>query len=84
MQGEQPVDKVSVGPTTVIGGGLGLVTFVGAGVAVLTGEATTEEVAVFASGVLVLVTVLGGRYAQAVVQILAEALGRLKIEKVER
>lgn len=66
--------EVPVGPATIAGGGVGLVAFVSAGVALVTGAATTEEIIVFGSGVVLLVTAMGGRYAQAAVQILAAAL----------
>lgn len=76
MEPGAQLDKVSVGTTTVAGGGIGLVTFVSALVAVLSGSGTTEEIVVLVVGASMIAMVLGGRYAQAVAKILAAALER--------
>lgn len=60
---------VSVGPSTMIGGGVSLAAFVAAVVAFIAGARDAATIGALATGVIVLVITLGGRYAQAVVQI---------------
>lgn len=64
---------VSVGPSTMIGGGVSLAAFVAAIVAFIAGARDAATIGALATGVIILVTTLGGRYAQAVVQIVQAA-----------
>lgn len=59
--------NVPVGVSTVAGGGVSLVAFVLAVIAFATGAHDAETLALLATGLVSLVTVLLGRYAQSLV-----------------
>lgn len=65
--------KVPVGVSTIAGGGVSLAAFVGALVAFVTGAHDAATIELLATGLVSLALVLGGRYAQAAVAILAAA-----------
>lgn len=60
------MQKVPIGPTTVLGGGVTLAAFVAAIVAVIQGARDEATIGALVTGVIGLVTTLAGRYAQAV------------------
>lgn len=63
--------SVKVGPTTVVGGTVTLAAYAVAIVAFINGARDEQTISALIVGTLSLLTVLGGRYAQAIVAILA-------------
>lgn len=72
-----PTTNVSVGPSTVLGGGITVAAYAGAIAAFATGHHDAETIELLATGTVSLVATLLGRYAQAVAAIkaLAASLG---------
>lgn len=68
---------ISVGKTTVYGSGITVLAFAGAVVAFANGARDDVTFTTLGLGALTLLTVLGGRYGQAIAAVLGQAIGQM-------